>query len=166
MAEVLVYDRTLDDGERVAVEAYLSSKWGFTQSAHTCPATFDVAIGAIMDCGGQTQRVSRLYGGGIVTNGTLAVETLVADGDVDEWPTVDRFALSKGQVVELRNLSGDLSGKTVKILSAKTFDGVEFQRCATFTGLPIPEGIKARLRFIDGELSVRFLRSGTLMIVR
>ena len=166
LAEVLVYDRTLDDGERVAVEAYLSSKWGFTQSAHTCPATFDVAIGAIMDCGGQTQRVSRLYGGGIVTNGTLAVETLVADGDVDEWPTVDRFALSKGQVVELRNLSGDLSGKTVKILSAKTFDGVEFQRCAKFTGLPIPEGIKARLRLIDGELSVRFLRSGTLMIVR
>lgn len=166
LAEVLVYDRTLDDGERVAVEAYLSSKWGFTQSAHTCPATFDIAAGAIMDCGGQTQRVSRLSGGGSVTNGTLAVGTLVADGDANEWPTVDRFALSKGQVVELRNLPVDLSGKTVKILSAKTFDGVEFQRCATFTGLPIPEGIKARLRFIDGELSVRFLRSGTLMIVR
>ena len=167
LAEVLIYDRTLDDDERQAVEAYLATKWGFVQKGTTSAATVDLAAGATLDCGGHVQKLASLSGSGSVVNGSLALETLVADGAATAWPTLESCTIADGQTVELRNIPADPVGKSVKILSAASFEGSEFLRNAVFTGeVPDPKSVRTRLSVNGNDLVVTFKARGMMMIVR
>lgn len=167
LAEVLIYDRTLNDDERAAVEAYLAAKWGFTQKGAVSAATVDLAEGATLDCGGHVQKLAAVTGSGSVVNGSLAFETLVADGAATAWPTLESCTISDGQVVELRNIPADPAGKSVKVLSADAFEGSEFLRNAVFSGeVPDPKSVRTRLQVDGNDLVVTFKAKGMMMIVR
>ena len=83
IAEVLVYDRHLEDAERQAVEAYLGAKWGIAVepvgvTTNVLPATTDVTVadGAALDLAGRVQTVASIAGAGTVTNSSLSQATL------------------------------------------------------------------------------------------
>ncbi|MBR0506919.1 MAG: autotransporter-associated beta strand repeat-containing protein, partial [Kiritimatiellae bacterium] len=83
IAEVLVYDRHLEDAERQAVEAYLGAKWGIAVepvgvATNVLPVTTDVTVadGAALDLAGRVQTVASIAGAGAVTNSSLAQATL------------------------------------------------------------------------------------------
>ena len=83
IAEVLVYDRHLEDAERQAAEAYLGAKWGIAVApvgvaTNVLPATTAVTVadGAALDLAGRVQTVASLAGAGAVTNSGLAQATL------------------------------------------------------------------------------------------
>ena len=167
LAEVLIYDRVLDDDERQAVEAYLATKWGFVQKGTTSAATVDLAAGATLDCGGHVQKLASLSGSGSVVNGSLALGTFVADGAATAWPTLESCTIADGQTVELRNIPADPVGKSVKILSVASFEGSEFLRNAVFTGeVPDPKSVRTRLSVNGNDLVVTFKARGMMLIVR
>ena len=83
IAEVLIYDRHLEDAERQAVEAYLGAKWGIAVESvgvatNVLPATTDVTVadGAALDLAGRVQTVASIAGAGAVTNSSLSQATL------------------------------------------------------------------------------------------
>ena len=83
IAEVLVYDRHLEDAERQAVEAYLGAKWGIAVESvgvatNVLPVATDVTVadGAALDLAGRVQTVASIAGAGAVTNSSLAQATL------------------------------------------------------------------------------------------
>ena len=165
LGEVLVYNRRLVDSERAALESYLACKYGFLHEAATNVAV-NVAAGAMLDLDGQAQAVQWITGGGSVANGTLAVTKLIADGAATAWPSVESLSLADGQVVELRNLPSDLDNKTIRILSAASLVGFEHLRNVVFAGENVPETVRARLRFVDGELFVAFKPMGMRIFAR
>ena len=89
IAEVLVYDRHLEDAERQAVESYLGEKWGIAVAApagvatNVLPTATDVTVadGATLDLAGRVQTVASLAGAGLVTNSSPTQATL-APGDL------------------------------------------------------------------------------------
>lgn len=88
IAEVLVYNRSLAEGERQAVEAYLGEKWGIAiapvgVATNVLPTATDVTVadGAALDLAGRVQTVASLAGAGLVTNSSPTQATL-ALGDL------------------------------------------------------------------------------------
>ncbi|MDD2597974.1 MAG: autotransporter-associated beta strand repeat-containing protein [Kiritimatiellae bacterium] len=88
IGEVLVYDHALSQAERSNAESYLKNKWlasdGDTpiEARPVLPETGAavIAAGAALDLGGLTQRVSRVSGSGVVSNGVLGVTDLIEPG--------------------------------------------------------------------------------------
>ncbi len=83
VAEVLVYNRSLTEEERQAVEAYLGAKWRIAVSpvgvaTNVLPVATDVMVadGAALDLAGRVQTVASIAGAGAVTNSSLAQATL------------------------------------------------------------------------------------------
>jgi hypothetical protein len=74
IAEMVVYNRALDDDERKALEYYLASKWGLatTVNAYTnvLPVTtsLEIAEGATVDLAGGCHTIASLSGTGTLTN--------------------------------------------------------------------------------------------------
>ncbi len=96
LGEVLFFDRTLSDTERIQVEAYLGYKWfdRFSGNADAMPTnlahagTVSVASGATFDLNGFTQTTASLAGGGTISGGdvkvtdAITVEGLTLSGDL------------------------------------------------------------------------------------
>ena len=93
IAEILVYDRRLDDRERQAVEAYLMAKWLGTVSAPQFASTLlpvnnalSVTSGASVELGGTSAQLSSLRGSGIIGNGSSTRSVLTVGGlDADSF---------------------------------------------------------------------------------
>lgn len=100
LAEVLIYNRALTDGERTGTEAYLRSRWGVgMHHAATNLAGVVVAEGAAFDLLGARQYVAAVGGNGVVRNGTLETACLDAGEDGVGTLTVDGdLALADGAV--------------------------------------------------------------------
>lgn len=79
IAEVVAYDRVLTDGERKAVENYLSSKWR-SGALHDLPTAklheIVLAGEGVLDLAGNDLSVDSLSGEGMVTNSSDKVATL------------------------------------------------------------------------------------------
>jgi len=81
LGEVLFFDRTLSDTDRIAVESYLNYKWfnRFNGNADNMPhnlaqsGALAVAAGATFDLNGFTHTTTALAGGGTVTGGSLVL---------------------------------------------------------------------------------------------
>lgn len=88
LGEVLIFDRMLSDLERRQVELYLHHKWGFSyfRASGESNADFDVASGATLSLGGETQPVRSVCGNGAVSNGTLEVQRAISAGDAAGTP--------------------------------------------------------------------------------
>ena len=165
LAEVVLYSRALTDLELKEVQSYLQLKWGLADEAHAY--SVKVADGGAVDLRGYTHTFASISGEGAVRNGFVNVATLVADGAATAWPTLENCVIADGQTVELRNVPADPIGKSVKILSADAFDGVENLRSAVFTGdVPDPNSVRTRLRVVGDDLVVTFKTMGLLLLVR
>jgi autotransporter-associated beta strand protein len=90
IAEILVYDRKLDDLERQAVEKYLMAKWLGTVSAPQFGASalptntvLNVRNGAAVDLGGTSVQLASLNGAGNVVNRNPAITSALTVGGLD-----------------------------------------------------------------------------------
>ena len=87
MAEVLVYDRKLDDLERQAVENYLMAKWlgtgaspQFGTSVLPTNTILNVRNGAAVELGGTSAQLAALNGAGNVVNLNPVISALTVGG--------------------------------------------------------------------------------------
>jgi len=122
-----------------------------------------------LDLDGNAQSFASVEGAGTVSNGTLSVGTLLADGSASAWPSVDgTFAVGAGQEVQLANLGepATLAGKTVKILSATAFAGTDNLGSAFFTGSDWPASVIPRLKAQGDDLVVVFTALGTKIFLK
>ncbi len=87
IAEILVYDRRLDDGERREVEAYLMAKWLGTVPAPQFSSTLlpinnalSILSGASVEMGGSSAQLATLRGSGSIGNASVIRSTLTVGG--------------------------------------------------------------------------------------
>ncbi|MDD4018984.1 MAG: autotransporter-associated beta strand repeat-containing protein, partial [Kiritimatiellae bacterium] len=169
LAEVLIYNRKLTDGECVATENYLRRKWGYkgTQMSMTNAASVSVAAGAALDLGGTNQYVAAISGAGTVTNGTLAIGTLVADPTLASLPEFKdvTVAIEAGQKVTVANAGTITRNTVITILACESITGLENLETAIIAGVP-DDRFTVKLVFENGVLGVKFLPKGLIFQIR
>ena len=165
LAEVIIYNRRLTDEEDAQTRAYLSAKWGFAVEGTIENASFELAEGAALDCGGKVQHVGTISGAGSVVNGTVAVNGLVVDLADAGLPSFERLSIVDGLSIDVRNVP-DVSeiGSEFKIADVANLDGIENLRTARITA-DVPEGTRLRARYHDGALYLKVL-GGLVIQVR
>jgi autotransporter-associated beta strand protein len=127
LAEVIVFNRALTQGERAGIEAYLRAKWFTGDSASVLSAGAVVlAAGAVLDLDGTAQTLTGLSGGGLVTNGTLTVTGTIAPGGTNAVGTLT--------LADVTPLSGTL---LVDGALDGTCDRLEVQGALDLTGLSL-----------------------------
>lgn len=92
IAEILTYDRRLDDRERQEIERYLMAKWLGTVPAPVLAdrllphaGTLAVNAGASVDLHGSSATLSALLGAGVIGNGQPATSLLTVGADDAEF---------------------------------------------------------------------------------
>ena len=166
LAEVLIYNRTLSDEERLAVEAYLASKWGFAQRSNINSVDLNVSEGAIVDCGGNIQYFKSISGAGSVA-GDVSVGTLVADAAATSWSTVSgSLILPSSVTVELRNLPSSLNGVKIKVLNCAGLVRPEGEVAISFIGVQLPDYVRTRLSWSEGALWLKLMSQGIVISFR
>ena len=75
LAEVLIYDRTLTEEERLNVEHFLQMKWGLKKLkiGNDSDVTLELTPNGKVDLSGMTHSVANLEGVGLIENGSLQV---------------------------------------------------------------------------------------------
>ena len=147
LAEVLVYDRKLDDLERQVVESYLMAKWLGTGSAPqfgvaVLPSNtvLSVSSGAAVELGGTSAQFSALKGAGSVGNRNPIRSVLTVGGlDVDSFYT----GTITGNVAVTKIGSG-----SVVLAGPNTYTGLTTIAAGTLklaTGIPSVTGLVYRL---------------------
>jgi len=169
LAEVLVYDHKLGDDDRQKVEAYLRTKWGYgnSQALSTNAASVSVAAGATLDLGGTNQYVAAISGAGTVTNGTLAIGTLVADPTKAVLPEFKNVTVTieAGQKVTVANAGTITKDTVIAILACGSITGLENLGTAIIEGVP-NDRFTVKLVFENGVLCVKFLPKGLIFQIR
>lgn len=133
LAEVLLYDRVLSEGEIAATEAYLAEKWNVHRPAASESNGLSVELGqgTVLSMGEQS-RLAGLSGCGSV-GGSVAADSLVADfASAGALSVGGTFTVPAGVHVDVRNLPADEA--RVKILEAIAIAGAENAGTAVFTG--------------------------------
>ncbi|MDD4018610.1 MAG: hypothetical protein PHV28_11785, partial [Kiritimatiellae bacterium] len=170
LAELLVYTNRLSDTELLQTEAYLNAKWSLNGCIDGFENEMKVVVddGAAFDLGGHRQYVVSLGGEGIVSNGTVVAGAVVADADAAPLTVQGTFEVASGMKVELRNLAslGTIKGKTIPILSATSYAGLENLSTVVFTGETFSDGLAAKLSVVDGVLSVTFTGKGSVIFFK
>jgi hypothetical protein len=165
LAEVLIYNLTLSDSERMAVESYLSAKWGFTQTMPTNAVNLEIEAGATVAGEGKVYFAS-VSGAGSV-EGDLTVGRLIADAKATACPAVTgAFIPGEKLTIELRNMPASTDGLKIKLLECGDFVLGENGCEIAYEGEVSDDGADARLLFKDGSLYLRFRRRGTRIIIR
>jgi autotransporter-associated beta strand protein len=86
IAELLVYNRTVTDAERMAIENYLNVKWfaekGIPVTASALPAgvSLEMVNNGTLDLAGNTQTFGGIMGSGAITNGNAIVTGAIRPG--------------------------------------------------------------------------------------
>lgn len=165
LAEVVIYDRSLTDAERLQMETYLRSRWGLgVHASAENAASVDLAAAAVLDLSGSTQYVASVTGGGTVRNGTLVPGALVADAAATAWPTVTAaLAFQAPQEIELRNLPDNQKHLWIPVLVPSSNVTLP---STVFTGDEVHPGYGAHLRLRDGVLGVEINGLGTQILFR
>ena len=172
LAEVLIYNRALDDDERIAAEAYLRTKWGFngTQSATTNSVAVSLAEGTVLDLNATNQYVAALSGAGVVSNGVIAVGTLVADPTAVARPTFDEsaaLAIEPGQRVVVSSAVSMAPGTTIVVMEGAVVETRNLSGAVVeIADAECPGGATPRLKYENGVLFVKFVPNGTAITIR
>ncbi|MDD3546366.1 MAG: hypothetical protein PHG96_13560, partial [Kiritimatiellae bacterium] len=61
---------------------------------------------------------------------------------------------------------GDLRGKTIPVLSAASYAGLDNLNTVVFTGEAFSAGLAAKLRVVDGILTVTFSGKGSAIFFK
>ena len=172
LAEVLIYDRALDAAERESVENYLRTKWGVYgyQASPTNAASVALAADTVLDLGGNAQYVAGISGAGIVSNGTLAVGTLVADMTDALRPEFDEsaaLAIEPGQRVVVSNVASAGSSTPITVMEG-TVVGLENLSSAVVevAGDAALGSLAPRLKYRNGVLFVKLMPTGMAISFR
>ena len=165
VAEIILYDRKLNDGERVEAEAYLEAKWGLNNRQWNATNLVDLALasGAFFDCGGTTQYVASVTGAGTVQNGVLTTSKLVYDFANPGTLTVNgTFGVGGNFTVIVENRPASVKSANIKLVDATDFAG-DYSG-ATVSG--VPENITAKVRLRSDGLYLTLAPPGFTIMVR
>jgi hypothetical protein len=180
IGEVMVFNVALSDAARRNAEVYLKEKWLLLSRG-----LVNVADGAVLDCGGASQALTSVSGGGTISNGTLTVtEALVPAGDGIGIQRVSNLAL-KGtlrvnvtadgacdQLVGTGSLS--VSGLTLQVADLGLLNRAETYTVAAgfdaltdeFAAHNLPENWHVRYDQASGAVTFYYSPPGTLIKVR
>ena len=128
-----------------------------------------LAEGTVLDLNATNQYFAALSGAGVVSNGVLAVGTLVADPSAATLPAFDAsaaLAIEPGQRVVVSNASMD-AGSTIVVFEGAIV-GVENLSSAIveISDGSCPGGVIPRLKYEGGVLFVKFVPGGTAITIR
>ncbi len=147
IAEMLVYDRRLDDHERQELEAYLMAKWLGTVSAPQFGSSLlpinnalNILSGASVEMGGSSVQLSTLRGSGSIGNGNPTRSTLTVGG-------LDADSVYAGSITGNVAMTKIGNGRVI-LAGASTFTGPTTVESGTLTlvsGLPSVTGLVYRL---------------------
>ena len=164
LAELVIYDTFVTGEDRLATEAYLSSKWGLSQKCPTNAATVALAAGTTLVSEKGSQYVGKLVGEGTV-EGDVTVGAFVADAAATSLLSIDgTLTIPPAVSFDVRNLVFDVEPVTIPVCTATACEGVENLRNATFVGLS--DDCRARAKFMDGTLVVVVKGRGMSIIIR
>jgi hypothetical protein len=127
LAELLIFSRSVTEGERTLLDAYLNWKWFGRTTPHSLfmppdgavADTVRVATGATLELGGFTQDTRALVGGGTIGGGNLSVTGLVdlSDPDAGTLSVNGDLTLADGVTVQVG------PGNTVDVNGMLTING-------------------------------------------
>jgi autotransporter-associated beta strand protein len=147
IAEILVYDRRLDDHERQEVEAYLMAKWLGTVPAPQFSSTLlpentamSIQSGASVELGGTSAQLSSLSGVGSIGNKGSALSTLKVGG-------LDASSIYTGSITGNVALTKIGNGQ-IELAGMNTYEGattVEAGTLRLITGIYSVTGLVYRL---------------------
>ena len=172
LAEVLIYDRKLDDEETRSVEAYLAQKWRYKGTNAETTNSVEVVLGdgTSLDLGGNRQYLASLSGSGSVKNGLLAAGRLTADAKSGEHPVFAAdasFSVERGMRVCVVNAQNVEAGDSVTLIECADVTGTEnLSGCVIEDDGSVPHYLKARLSYADGKLKAVFRAKPTFIIIR
>ncbi|MDD4016791.1 MAG: hypothetical protein PHV28_02495, partial [Kiritimatiellae bacterium] len=165
VAEIILYDRKLSDGERVEAEAYLEAKWGLNNRQWNATNLVDLALasGAFFDCGGTTQYVASVTGSGTVQNGVLKTSKLVYDfADPGTLTVNGTFGIGENFTVIVENRPPSVKSANIKLVDATDFAG-------DYSGITVsgvPENIAAKVRLCSDGLYLTLAPPGFAIMIR
>ena len=168
LAEVLIYDRTLDEEEVAAIEEYLSRKWGVataTASAENA-LTVQLSAGTSLEMGEFTH-LAGLGGTGTVA-GDVAPGRIIVDFAADGYLDVGgTFTISPGMEIEVRNVAeAPADSGWVRVLDADEFDGVDNLSGTVVSGEALPRGKKLSVRLRSDGIYVKCGSAGLAVVIR
>ncbi len=128
IAEVILFDRALTQGERAGIEAYLRAKWftGGSDSVLSAGAV-SVAAGAVLNLNGTTQTLTDLSGAGVVSNGTLQVLGDIAPGGTNSVGTLTFSAVTPLSGPLLTDVRADGVSDRLAVQGALDLTGLTLQ---------------------------------------
>ena len=123
----------------------------------------------MLDLNATNQYLAAISGEGVVSNGVLAAGTIVADPTAAA-PTFDAsasLAIEPGQRIVVANAASMEPGATVVVFEGNLVGAENLPSAVLeFEGEPCPGYVKARLKYEDGVLYVKFTSRGSLLLVR
>ena len=170
LAEVLIYNRALDNTEVQKVTNYLRAKW-MPDYEHSFESTASLSLSpeSTFDCGGATRHIAVISGSGSITNGSIMASRILYDAAVGSGVQVHgTFVLPERLEIEFQNLAagGALSGQAFRVIGAESIAGIDNLSSVSVVGDAIPADAKISVRWQDGYLTVKFMNRGTLFILR
>lgn len=125
IGEVIAFDHEISEDEKIALEQYLSAKWGVVDPAGLWPeadmellnggsvlantARVTLVDGAILDLNGASQTIASLTGVGLVTNSSTKVATLVVTDACDFTGVI----AANVRLVAAGTVRGEVNGELV-----------------------------------------------------
>lgn len=173
IAEALVFDRALGDGEMEEIRTYLRRKWLSIPDPARVPSSVSLGDGATLDLGGATVSLENVYGCGSILNGTVSAVTgsvptgvtlagapdlsgctlkvvVDEDGDVGEPLVVGEGIDVSKLKVEISGVANLLSDKHVVILRAQS--GFISGKIWHWNVAKDDKSVGCKFQVIDGEL--------------
>jgi len=182
VAEVLLFDRVLNEAELADVKNYLIIKWvSGSQSDGTefDGVTFDVSVGATLDLGGNERSGITVTGSGAIVNGTLGDGFIISPAGDDAIGELafDNVTFGVGTEYRLTTIGndsdcilvdGDLSALTIVPATDDPPTGKSYViATGNITGRPTLDGFPSKYKLLkQGNDLLLTSTGGTVLILR
>lgn len=165
IAEALVFDKALDEGELAAMRDYLQQKWFSSDSVSTLPESLRLESGASLNLNGRPVEFAKVYGGGTLSNGSATITdalvvTVNDDGTIAPLAVDGALVIGQNAKLVVKNARKLVGTNPVVALSAT--EGITG---AFASAVSDPEGLPLRsVKSADGK-SITIARRGGLMLI-
>lgn len=167
IAEALVFDKALDEGELAAMRDYLQQKWFSSDSVSTLPESLRLENGASLDLNGRPVEFAKVYGGGTLSNGAATITdalvvTVNDDGTIAPLAVDGALVIGQNAKLVVKN-ARKLVGMNPVVVASAT-EGITG---AFASAVSDPEGLPLRsVKSADGKSITIARRGGLMLIVR